>query len=100
MEKRSPMTSDDVREKCIEMINWLLNQEFERPIHFSAIAIDGLTLTDSSETVTGEVQPPVATSGPFLLHLLPVHVLLVDPKGKVAHGVIDSIGVISCRVLS
>jgi len=86
------MTSDDVREKCIEMINGLLDQRFQRPIYFSAIAIDGLTIIGSSETVTGAVQSQVATSGPFALHLLPIHVLFVDPTGQVAHGVIDGSG--------
>jgi hypothetical protein len=93
------MTSDDVREKCIAMINRLLDQGFQHPIYFSAIAIDGLTLIGSSETVTSVAQPLVATSGPFPLHLLPIHVLLIDPKGKVAHGVIESAGAVSCRVL-
>ena len=31
-EGRGAMTSDDVREKCIEMINQLLDQGFQRPI--------------------------------------------------------------------
>lgn len=93
------MTSDDVREKCIEMINGLLDQRLQRPIYFSAIAIDGLTIIGSSETVTGAVQSQVATSGPFALHLLPINVLFVDPTGQVAHGVIDGSGTASCRVL-
>ena len=93
------MTSDDVREKCIEMINQLLDQGFQRPIFFSAIAIDGLTIVGSSETVTGAALPLVATFGPFTLHLVPIHVLFVDPQGKVAHGVIDGPGAVSCHVL-
>jgi hypothetical protein len=93
------MTSDDVREKCLEMINRILDQGFQRPIYFCAIAIDGLTLIGSSETVTGIAQPLVATSGPFAMHLLPINVLLVDPNGRVAHSVIDGSGAVSCRLL-
>ena len=98
-EGRTAMTSDDVREKCIEMINQLLDQEFQRPIFFSAIAIDGLTIVGSSETVTGTALPLVATSGPFTLHLVPIHVLFVNPQGKVAHGVIAGPGAVVCHIL-
>jgi hypothetical protein len=102
-EGRVAMTSDDFREKCIEMINRILAQGFERPIYFSATAIDGLTTIGSSETVTGAAQPLVKTdalAGSFTTYLLPINVLFVDPKGKVAHGVIDAAGAVSCRVLN
>jgi hypothetical protein len=102
-EGRVAMTSDDFREKCIEMINRILAQGFERPIYFAAIAIDGLTTIGSSETVTGAAQPLVktdATAGSLTMYLLPINVLFVDPKGKVAHGVIDGSGAVSCRVLN
>jgi hypothetical protein len=102
-EGRVAMTSDDFREKCIEMINRILAQGFERPIYFAAIAIDGLTTIGSSETVTGAAQPLVKTdapSGSLATYLLPINVLFVDPKGKVAHGVIDAAGAVSCRVLN
>jgi hypothetical protein len=93
------MTSDDFCEKCIEMINWLLKQGFARPIHFAAIAIDGLTTIGSSETVTGPPQLMVATSGPFALYLLPINVLFVDPKAVLAHALIDGLDSVSCRLL-
>jgi len=93
------MTSDDVRDRYIEMINQIFEQGFRRPIYFSAIAIDGLTISGSSETITGAAQPLVAMSGPYALHLLPVNVLLVDPQRKVAHGVIDASGAVTCRIL-
>jgi hypothetical protein len=93
------MTSDDVRERCIEMINRILERGFQRPIHISATAIDGLTTIGSSETVTGAARPLLATSGPYALHLLPINVLFVDPQGKVAHGVIDGSGAVTCRIL-
>ena len=102
-EGRVAMTSDDFREKCIEMINRILAQGFERPIYFAAIAIDGLTTIGSSETVTGAAQPLVktdATAGSFTTYLLPINILFVDPKGKVAHGVIDAAGGVSCRILN
>jgi hypothetical protein len=98
-EEQAAMTSDAVREKCLEMINRLLDQGFERPIFFSAIDIDGLTTIGSSETVTSAAQPLVATSGPFTMYLPSINVLLVDPKGRVAHGVIHGSGAASCRVL-
>jgi hypothetical protein len=41
----------------------------------------------------------VATSGACALYLPPINVLFVDPKGKVAHGVIDGSGSISYYVL-
>jgi hypothetical protein len=96
------MMSDDFREHCIELINRMLTQGFERPIYFVAVTTDGSTTVGSSETVTGSVQPLVktdATSGPFALYLLPVHCLFVDPQGKVAHGVIEGWGAVSCRIL-
>jgi hypothetical protein len=97
------MTSEDFREKCTEMLNQLLDQGFTRPIYFAAIAIDGLTTSGSSETVTGTVQPLVKTDGTFgshAIYLLPIHVLFVDPRGQVAHGVIHGSGSVSCRVLN
>jgi hypothetical protein len=97
--RQAPMTSDDFREQCIEMINRILDQGFEHPIYFTAIAIDGLAVVGSSETVTGAAQLTVATSGPFAMYLLPINFLFVDPKGKVAHGLIDGSGSVSCRVL-
>jgi hypothetical protein len=102
-EGRVAMTSDDFREKCIEMINRILAQGFERPIYFAAIAIDGLTTIGSSETVTGAAQPLVktdATAGSLTVYLLPINVLFVDPKGKVAHGAINGSGAVSSRVLN
>jgi hypothetical protein len=95
------MTSDDLRDQCITMINQLLTQGCERPIYFTAVAIDGLTTIGSSETVIGAIQPLVKTaaSGPFAMYLLPIHCLFVDPQGKVAHGVIDGSGAVSRRVL-
>jgi hypothetical protein len=97
------MTSDNFREPCIEMINQLLAQGFERPIYFAAIAIDGMTTIGSSETITGSARPLVKTdspSEPFAMYLRPINFLFVDPRGKVAHGAIDGSGSISCRVLS
>jgi hypothetical protein len=102
-EGQTAMTSDDFREKCIEMINRILDQGFERPIYFAAIAIDGRTTIGSSETITGAVQPLVkndTTLGPSIMYLPPINFLFVDPKGKVAHGVIDTSGSISYRVLN
>jgi hypothetical protein len=87
----------------IEMINRILAQGFERPIYFAAIAIDGLTTIGSSETVTGAAQPLVktdATAGSLTVYLLPINVLFVDPKGKVAHGAINGSGAVSSRVLN
>ena len=94
------MTSDDFREQCIEMIDCILNLGFEQPIYFTAIAIDGRTTIGSSETVGGSPQPMVVTAGPFTLYLPPIHVLFVDPKGKVAHGIMEDSGAVSCGVLS
>jgi hypothetical protein len=81
----------------------MLTQGFERPIYFVAVMSDGSTTVGSSETITGGVQPLVktdATSGPFALYLLPIHVLFVDPQAKVAHGVIEGFGSVSYRVLT
>jgi hypothetical protein len=97
------MTADDFREQCTEMLNQLLGQGFTRPIYFAAIAIDGLTTSGSSETVTGVIQPLVktgATAGAAAMYLLPIHVLFVDPNGRVAHGVIHASGAISYRILN
>jgi hypothetical protein len=96
---QAAMTSDDFREQCIAMINQILDQGFEHPIYFAAVAIDGLTVVGSSETVTAPAQLMLATSGPFAMYLLPINFLFVDPKGKAAHGVIDGSGAVSCCVL-
>jgi hypothetical protein len=97
------MTSEDFRETCIALLNQLLDQGFQHPIYFAAIAMDGLTTSGSSETVTGAVQPlekTGTTSGARIMYLLPVNVLFVDPRGQVAHGVIHGPGSVSCRVLN
>jgi hypothetical protein len=93
------MTPDDVQASCLEMINRLLVEGFERPIYFSAIAIDGLTTVGSSESVTGSVPVRVATSSAINLYLPPIHFLFVDPKGRVAHGVIEASGTLQYRIL-
>jgi hypothetical protein len=35
----------------------------------------------------------------FARYLLPIHLLLVDPQGRVAYGVIDASGAASVRLL-
>jgi hypothetical protein len=96
------MTAEDFREACIALLNQLLTQGFTRPIAFAAIASDGVTTRGSSETVTGTI-PPLektrAASGPHVLYLLPIHLLLVAPSGQAAHGVIQGPEAVSCRVL-
>jgi hypothetical protein len=94
------MTSDDFQEQCIEMINRLLARGFELPIYFSAIAIDGLTTNGSSETIADPIQLMVAASSPLPIYLPPINCLFVDPKGKVAHGVVYGLRAVSCCVLT
>ena len=96
------MTPHGFREPCIELINQLLAEGFERPIAWAAIASDGLTTAGSSETITGTVPSGVKTSAPpdaFARYLLPIHILFVDAQGRVAHGVIDPSGAASVRIL-
>jgi hypothetical protein len=96
------MTTPDFREHCMALIDQLLAHGFERPIAFAAIASDGLTTAGSSETITGTVLSQVKTTVPpdaFARYLLPIHLLLVDPQGRVAYGVIDSAGAASVRLL-
>jgi hypothetical protein len=97
------MTSEDFCANCTKMLNQLLAQGFTRPIYFAALASDGLGTSGSSETVTGSVQPLVKTSvtaGSSAIYLLPVNVLFVDPNAQVAHGTINSLGYVSCRILN
>ena len=73
------------------------------PIYFAALASDGLATSGSSETVTGYVQPLVktyVTAGSPAIYLLPINVLFVDPNARVAHGIIDGLGYVSCRILN
>lgn len=96
------MTADDFRAQCIALINQLLAQGFTRPIAFAAIASDGLATIGSSETVTSAAPSGVKTDtthGPFALYVLPLHLMFVDPQGRVAHGVIDASGAASVRIL-
>jgi hypothetical protein len=99
-EGRAAMTSDDFREQCVEMINQILDQGFEHPIYFTAIAIDGRTTIGSSETISGPVQLMLATSGPVAFYLMPINFLFVDPEGRVAHGVINGEDSVSCSILN
>jgi hypothetical protein len=97
------MTSEDFCTNCTMMLNQLLAQGFTRPIHFAALASDGLATSGSSETVTGSVQPLVkthVTAGSSAIYLPPVNILFVDPNAQVAHGVINGPGCVSCRILS
>ena len=97
------MTADDFRGRCIALINQLLTQGFVRPIAFAAIASDGLTTSGSSETVIGTIPLGVKTDprqGPLSLYLLPVHLLLVDPQGHVAYGVMAHSGTDVLRILT
>jgi hypothetical protein len=96
------MTTNDFREHCIALINQLLAQGFERPIALAAIASDGLTTAGSSETITGTILSEVKTTAPpdsFARYLLPIHILFVDARGRVAHGVISHSGAASVRIL-
>jgi hypothetical protein len=96
------MTTADFREYGTALINELLTQGFERPITFTAIACDGLTTAGSSETITGTVlsgEKTTAPPGAFARYLLPIHLLFVDAKGRVAHGVIGTSGTSSVRIL-
>jgi hypothetical protein len=102
-ERRLVMTSEDFCANCTKMLNQLLAQGFTRPIYFAALASDGLATSGSSETVTGSVQPLVktcVTAGSSAIYLLPVNVLFVDPNAQVAHGIINSLGCVSCRILN
>jgi hypothetical protein len=97
------MTADDFREKCLVMLNRILAQGFEHPINFAAIDIHGLTLISSSSMVTSAAPPggkTSATHGPIAMYLLPVNILFVDPRGKVAHAMIDRAGLESLRILN
>lgn len=97
-----PMTTHDFGEHGSALINQLLTQGFERPITLAAIASNGLTTAGSSETITGTVLSEVKTSAPagaFARYLLPIHVLFVDVRGRVAYGVIDQSGSASVRIL-
>jgi hypothetical protein len=101
-ERQAAMTTDDFREYSTALINQLLAQGFERPITFTAIASDGLTTGGSSETITGTVlsgEKTTAPPGAFARYLLPIHLLFVDAKGRVAHGVIGTSGTSSVRIL-
>jgi hypothetical protein len=101
-ERQAAMTTDDFREYSTVLINQLLAQGFERPITFTAIASDGLTIAGSSETITGTVlsgEKTTAPPGAFARYLLPIHLLFVDAKGRVAHGVIGTSGMSSVRIL-
>jgi hypothetical protein len=96
------MTTHDFGEHGSALINQLLTQGFERPITFTAIASDGLTTAGSSETITGTVlsgEKTTAPPGAFARYLLPIHLLFVDVRGRVAYGVIDQSGVASVRLL-
>jgi hypothetical protein len=96
------MTSDDFSANCAEMLNQLIAQGFRRPIYFAALASDGLAISGSSETVTGSVEALVKThvaAGSSVIYLPPVNILFVDPSAQVAHGVINGLGRVSCRIL-
>jgi len=96
------MTADEFRAQCTALLNQLLAHGFQRPIMFAAIAMDGLTTSGSSETITGTAPPLVKTdgrSGADAMYVLPVHVLCVDPSGKVAYGVIQGPGSVTWRSL-
>jgi hypothetical protein len=96
------MTSDDFSANCTQMLNELIAQGFRRPIYFAALASDGLATSGSSETVTGSVQALVkthVTAGSSAIYLPPVNILFVDPNAQVAHGVINGLGRVSCRIL-
>lgn len=102
-ERGMVMTSEDFCANCTKMLNQLLAQGFTRPIYFAALASDGLATSGSSETVTGSVQPLVktyVTAGSSAIYLPPVNVLFVDPNAQVAHGIINSLGCVSCRILN
>jgi hypothetical protein len=96
------MTTDDFRARCAALIDRMLTQGFVRPIAFAAIASDGLATSGSSETVTGTIPLGVKADparGPLALYLLPVHLLFVDPQGRVAYGVLGLSGADALRLL-
>ena len=97
------MTADDFQARCTALLNQLLTQGFRRPIAFAAIGSDGLTTSGSSEAVTGVIPLPVkadAPPGALALYVLPVHLLFVDPQGRVAYGVLGLAGADGLRILT
>jgi hypothetical protein len=97
------MTADDFRARCTALLNQLLTQGFIRPIAFAAIGSDGLTTGGSSETVTGVIplrEKADAPPGALAMYLPPVHLLFVDPQGRVAYGVLGPSGADGLRILT
>jgi len=84
-----------VSEEFGEVIQNLLDKEFQAPLYFCAIAVNGSMDIGSFERIgdTADLHPNfLAQHSTADLHALPIHLLFVDPKGQAARIVIQGSG--------
>jgi hypothetical protein len=79
------MTAEEFGERATSMLEVVLAQGFERPIHFACIALDGRVL----KGVYG-IDDRVVIDYPGEVDLLtPIHILFADCRGKAQHMTIE-----------
>ena len=84
-----------VSEEFGEVIENLLAKGFEAPLYFCAIAVNGSMDIGRFERIgdTPDLHANfLAQHSTGDLHALPIHLLFVDPKGRVARVVIEGSG--------
>ena len=92
------MTNQELDEKVADLVTQLSTQGFENPIYFAAIERTGRTsIGSSSPTQEGWIEP-LPGHADVEPDRLPIHIMFVDAKSRVAHGVIEPSGSASVRL--
>jgi hypothetical protein len=84
-----------ISEEFEEVIQNLIDKGFQAPLYFCAIAVNGSMDIGSFERIgdTTDLRPNfLAQHSTADLHALPIHLMFVDPKGRVARVVIQGSG--------
>jgi hypothetical protein len=92
------MTHQALDQLVADLVTQLSTQGFENPVSFAAIERTGRTSSGSSSpTQEGWIEPipGQADVGP---DRLPIHIMFVDAKSRVAHAVIELSGAASVQL--
>jgi hypothetical protein len=94
------MTNRELDDIVADLVTQLSTLGFENPLSFAAIERTGRTsIGSSSPTQQGWIEP-IPDQADVAPDRLPIHLMFVDAKSRVAHGVIEPSGSASVRLLT
>jgi hypothetical protein len=93
------MTHQVLDQLVADLVTQLSTQGFENPVSFAAIERTGRTSSGSSSPTQAGWIEPIPGQADVAPDRLPIHLMFVDAKSRVAHGVIEPSGSASVRLL-